>query len=76
MGFRKAEGDREIKEEKTMTFICEDCGFVFYGAGEISVCPYCGEQRIRLAAGEEKEQLWFITEQQQTDYHINEEQAL
>lgn len=76
MGFRKAEGDWEIKEEDQMTYICEDCGFVFYGAGEICECPYCGKRRIRPAAGEVNEQLQFITAQQQADCHMREERIL
>jgi rubrerythrin len=76
MGFRKAEGDWEIKEEDQMTYICEDCGFVFYGAGEIHECPYCGKPRIRPAAEEVNEQLQFITAQQQTDYNMREEQII
>jgi rubrerythrin len=67
MGFRKVEVEWEIKEEDQMGYICEDCGFVFYGAGEICACPYCGKQRIRSVTGEEREQLRLITEQQKTD---------
>ncbi len=53
MGFRKAEGDWEIKEGDKMIYICEDCGFVFCRTGEIKECPYCGKQRIRVSAEEE-----------------------
>lgn len=53
MGFREAEEDWEIKEEESMTYICEECGFMFYGTGEINECPYCGKQRIRASAEEE-----------------------
>lgn len=38
-----------------MTYYCEDCGFVFYGAGNIRECPYCGMQRIHVSSLEEAE---------------------
>lgn len=76
MGFRKAEGHWEIKKEDQMTYICEDCGFVFYGAGEIHECPYCGKQRIRPSTGEEKERLELFSAQQQAEYLMKEEQII
>lgn len=74
MGFRKAEGHWEIKEEEPMRYICEDCGFVFYGAGEISECPYCGKQRIRVLAEEEISPLQPFLEWQNLGLDIKEEQ--
>ena len=66
MGFRRVEGDWKIKEEP-MTYICEDCGFVFYGAGEIKECPYCGKQHIRVPAEQEISQLKPFLERQNPD---------
>jgi DNA-directed RNA polymerase subunit RPC12/RpoP len=76
MGFRKVEGDWEIKEEDQMAYICEDCGFVFYGAGEIRECPYCGKQRIRVLAEEEISPLQPFLEWQNLGVDIKEEQRL
>ena len=59
---------KESKEEDPVIYICEDCGFVFYGAGEISECPYCGKQRIHDPSGEEVETLRPFLEWQKTDY--------
>lgn len=55
MGFRRAESAWEYKEEDPVLYTCEDCGFVFYGAGEIRECPYCGKQRIHASSGEKAE---------------------
>jgi DNA-directed RNA polymerase subunit RPC12/RpoP len=74
MGFRKVEGDWEIKEEDQMAYICEDCGFVFYGAGEIRECPYCGKQQIRVLAEEEISPLQPFLEWQNLGLGIKEEQ--
>jgi len=76
MGFRKVEGDWEFKEEEPMTYICEDCGFVFYGAGEIKECPYCGKQHIRVPAEQEISQLKPFLERQNPDYNFMEERMI
>ena len=73
MGFHRAESNWDKKEEKQMTYICEDCGFVFYGAGEIRECPYCGRQRIHSAAETEDEQLRYLLERSNSDYGVREE---
>jgi DNA-directed RNA polymerase subunit RPC12/RpoP len=73
MGFHRAESNWEKKEEKQMTYICEDCGFEFYGAGEICECPYCGKQRIHTATGEEKERLRHLLERTDPGFSGGEE---
>lgn len=57
MGFRRAEGAMEDKVEEPVIYTCEDCGFLFYGAGEIRECPYCGKQRIQASSAEDVEAL-------------------
>lgn len=57
-----------------MTYYCEDCGFVFYGAGEIKECPYCGMQRIYPSSREEISQIRPLLEPQESNYNFMEEQ--
>lgn len=73
MGFHRAESNWEKKEEKPMTYICEDCRIVFYGAGEIRECPYCGRQRIHAAAEAENEQLRHLLDRTNADVDIRQE---
>lgn len=57
MGFRRVEGAMEEKVGEPVVYICEDCGFLFYGAGEIKECPYCGKLRIHTSSGEKADTL-------------------
>lgn len=40
-----------------MTYICENCRFLFFRTGEANECPYCEKKHIRLATVEEKQNL-------------------
>lgn len=57
-----------------MTYYCEDCGFVFYGAGDIKECPYCGMHRINASSREEINQIRTFSGQQESDYNFKEAQ--
>ena len=67
MGRRKVEDTGGSKEKDPVIYICEECGFVFYGAGEIRECPYCGKQRVHDSSGEDVETLRPFLEQQKTE---------
>lgn len=54
-----------------MTYYCEDCGFVFYGAGEIRECPYCGSQHIHASTREEVGMLRPLSEQKESNCNMN-----
>jgi rubrerythrin len=73
MGFRMVNGVMENEEENRMIYLCEDCGFVFYRAGEIKECPSCEKQRIRPAAEPEISRLRPFLEQQKLDLHAKGE---
>lgn len=40
-----------------MTYVCENCGFLFRRIGAVERCPYCGGSCLRPANAEEKKQL-------------------
>ncbi|NLT96417.1 MAG: hypothetical protein GXW85_12975 [Clostridia bacterium] len=46
-----------------MTYTCEDCGFIFFREGEVTECPSCEKNRIRIAAEEEIRRLQTFLEQ-------------
>ena len=46
-----------------MTYACEDCGFLFYRAGEVKECPSCEKNNIRSATEEEAQRLQKLLEQ-------------
>ncbi|GAB6181183.1 hypothetical protein JCM14036_25020 [Desulfotomaculum defluvii] len=46
-----------------MTYACEDCGFLFYRAGEVEECPSCEKNHIRSATKEETQRLQTLLEQ-------------
>jgi rubrerythrin len=73
MGFRKVEGDWEIKEVNRMIYVCQNCGFVFCRTVEIKECPYCGKQRIRVSAEEEISPLQPFLEWQNLGLNNKEE---
>ncbi|NLG93223.1 MAG: hypothetical protein GX485_06685 [Clostridiales bacterium] len=47
-----------------MTYVCADCGFLFYRAGEIENCPACEKSNIRSATEEEAQKLQELLEQE------------
>jgi rubrerythrin len=63
MGFRRTESTIEDKVEEPVIYTCEDCGFLFYGAGEIRECPYCGGQRVHASTREQTETLQLFLQQ-------------
>lgn len=46
----------------SITYACEDCGFLFYRAGEVKRCPSCEKKHIRSATGEETQRLQILLE--------------
>ncbi len=40
-----------------MTYVCENCGFLFYRAGEVKECPSCNVIVVRPATKEEIKRL-------------------
>lgn len=59
-----------------VTYACEDCGFLFYRAGEVKECPSCDKNHIRSATKEEAERLQKLLEQGKPTLRIKEEQTL
>ncbi|ADL06031.1 hypothetical protein [Lacrimispora saccharolytica] len=59
-----------------MTYACEDCGFLFYRAGEVKECPSCEKPHIRSATEEEIGRLEKLLEQGKTSLEIKEGQTL
>ncbi|SMB89901.1 hypothetical protein SAMN00017405_0676 [Desulfonispora thiosulfatigenes DSM 11270] len=46
-----------------MIYTCEDCGLLFYRAGEVKECPFCEKNDIRFATKEEIKRLQTLLEQ-------------
>lgn len=40
-----------------MIYRCEDCGFLFLRAGEVTECPFCENSHFRPATEDETKQL-------------------
>lgn len=58
-----------------MTYICEDCGFLFCRTGEATECPFCEKNNIRSATNEESQGLQKILEQRNSTLQIEEEES-
>ncbi|MEG6523836.1 hypothetical protein [Desulfotomaculum sp. 1211_IL3151] len=59
-----------------MTYACEDCGFLFYRAGEVRECPSCEKNHIRSATKEETQRLQTLLERGKPTLPVEEEQTL
>lgn len=46
-----------------MTYVCEDCDFLFYRTGEVKECPSCEKNHIRFANVEETQRLQTLLEE-------------
>ncbi|MGI6685975.1 MAG: hypothetical protein ACOX47_11010 [Bacillota bacterium] len=57
-----------------MIYTCEDCGFLFYRAGEVKECPSCEKIHIRFATKEEIQKLQKPLEQGKPTLRVKEEQ--
>ncbi len=58
-----------------LIYACEDCGFLFYRAGEIEDCPSCEKNRLRLATKEEIKQLQSFLTQAEAKLRVKAEKA-
>lgn len=59
-----------------MTYVCEDCGFLFCRVGEVKECPFCEKNNIYSATEEEADRLQKLLEQGNTNLQIEEEQTI
>jgi len=46
-----------------LTYVCEDCGFLFSRMGEVNGCPYCERKHIRTATEAEARALAELIKQ-------------
>lgn len=58
-----------------MTYVCDNCGFLFCRTGEIKECPFCEKNHIRIATNEETQRLQTLLEQGKPTF-FKEEQTL
>ncbi len=56
-----------------MTYACEECGFLFYRAGEAMDCPSCNKDRIRPTTCEETQRLHELLKQRLAAFRAREE---
>ena len=57
-----------------ITYICEDCGFLFCRVSRVTECPFCEKIHIRPATSEENEMLRENLERQDGNEQNHEDE--